>query len=196
MSIDRLLQIRTNNLAPSKGKVLISEPLMGDYYFGRSVVLLAEHNEEGSFGLIMNKPLSSSFNEVVKGFPDFDATIYLGGPVQTDSLFFVHILGNEIPESNEIIDGLYWGGNLETVREMILLHALKPGQIRFYIGYSGWDANQLEAELKRNSWLVSTANANSLMHTRPEKMWDRFLRVLLFRQKDQNHQRRQLPTRS
>jgi putative transcriptional regulator len=61
---------------------------------------------------------------------------------------------------------------------MILLHAIKPEQIRFYIGYSGWDANQLEAELKRNSWLVSTANARSLLQTRPEKMWDRFLRKM------------------
>lgn len=176
MGIEKLLQIRTNNLSPSRGHVLISEPLMGDYYFGRSVVLLAEHNEEGSFGLIMNKPLRSNFNDIVKGFPDFEVPVYLGGPVQTDSLFFIHLLGDEIPESNEVLRGLYWGGNLETVREMIQLNAIRPDQIRFYIGYSGWDANQLELELQRNSWLVSTATARSLMQTKPEKMWDRFLR--------------------
>lgn len=178
MGIEKLIQIKTNNLAPAKGRVLISEPFMGDYYFGRSVVLLAEHNEEGSFGLIMNKQHDSSLNEIVKDFPDFDVPVYIGGPVQTDSLFFVHVLGDEIPDSSEIVKGLYWGGDLESVREMILLHAIKPDQIRFYLGYSGWEAKQLEGELKRNSWLVSTATSHGLMNTRPDKMWDRFLRKM------------------
>lgn len=178
MGIEKLIQIKTNNLAPAKGRVLISEPFMGDYYFGRSVVLLAEHNEEGSFGLIMNKLLDSSLNDIVKDFPDFDVPVYLGGPVQTDSLFFVHVLGDEIPDSSEIVKGLYWGGDLESVREMMLLHAIKPNQIRFYLGYSGWQAKQLEGELKRNSWLVSTATSHGLMQTHPDKMWDRFLRKM------------------
>jgi putative transcriptional regulator len=178
MGIEKLIQIQTNNLAPAKGRVLISEPFMGDYYFGRSVVLLAEHNEEGSFGLIMNKQLDSTLNDIVKDFPDFDAPVYLGGPVQTDSLFFVHVLGNDIPDSSEIVKGLYWGGNMESVREMMLLHAIKPNQIRFYLGYSGWQAKQLEGELKRNSWLVSTATSHGLMQTHPDKMWDRFLRKM------------------
>lgn len=176
MNIEKIFGIRTNNMAPAKGKILISEPLMNDYYFGRSVVLLAEHNDEGSFGLVMNKPLQSSFNEVVQGFPPFDAPVFMGGPVQTDSLFFVHTLGEEIPDSNEVIRGLYWGGDLETVREMITLNTIGPSQIRFYIGYSGWDANQLADELKRNSWLVSTASSQNLMNTQPAKMWERCVR--------------------
>ncbi len=178
MSIDKLIKIKTNNLKPSKGKILISEPFMGDYFFGRSVILLAEHNEEGSFGLIMNKPAPTPLNTVVKGLPDFDAPVYLGGPVQSDSLFFMHVLGDEIPESLEIMKGIYWGGNLETISEMILLKAIRPDQIRFFIGYSGWDANQLEGELKRNSWLVSKVNAQSLLQTNPNKMWDRFLQKM------------------
>ncbi len=176
MSIEKLFRIRTNNMAPAKGKILISEPLMNDYYFGRSVVLLAEHNEEGSFGLVMNKPLHSTFNEVVQGFPPFDAPVFMGGPVQTDSLFFVHTLGDDIPESNEVIRGLYWGGDLETVREMITLNTINASQIRFYIGYSGWDANQLEDELKRNAWLVSTAATQNLLNTQPARMWERSVR--------------------
>lgn len=173
-----MIKIKTNNLKPSKGKILISEPFMGDYFFGRSVILLAEHNEEGSFGLIMNKPAPTPLNTVVKGLPDFDAPVYLGGPVQSDSLFFIHVLGDEIPESLEIMKGIYWGGNLETISEMILLKAIRPDQIRFFIGYSGWDANQLEGELKRNSWLVSKVNAQSLLQTNPNKMWDRFLQKM------------------
>ena len=82
---------------------------MGDYYFGRSVILLAEHNDEGSFGVIMNKPVIASFNEVLKDFPEFNAPMYLGGPVETDSLFYIHTIGEQLEGASEILDGLYWG---------------------------------------------------------------------------------------
>lgn len=175
MDIEKLIQIRRNDMAPERGRILISEPFMGDFYFGRSVVLLAEHNDEGSFGLIMNKPLYKPFNSIVADYPLFEAPVFIGGPVSSENLFFIHTLGKDIPESNEIIPGLYWGGEMEAVREMILLRLIKPDQIRFYLGYSGWEASQLAGELERNSWLVSTITASSLLKTHPEKMWNRFM---------------------
>ncbi len=176
--IENLIKIKTNNIKPGKGKLLISEPFLLDYYFKRSVVLLAEHNEEGSFGIIMNKPVSAKFNEIVKNFPEFNAQLYLGGPVKNDSLFFIHTLGDRIEGSLEIIDGLYWGGNIEAIREMITLNILNPADIRFYIGYSGWTANQLDAELKRNSWVVSRAKVEQLLNTQPNKLWSLTLQNL------------------
>lgn len=176
MDYEKIIQIRSNDLAPERGRVLLSEPFMGDFYFGRAVVLLAEHNDEGSFGLIMNKPVQTAFNEIVQDFPPFDARVYLGGPVGTDRLFFIHTLGDEIPESSEILHGLYWGGNMEIVREMVLLGLIQPEQIRFYIGYSGWEAKQLDTELERNSWLVSKTTVRGLMHTHADKMWQYYVR--------------------
>ncbi len=176
--IHNLLNIKSNNIIPERGKILISEPLLGDYYFKRSVVLLAEHNEEGSFGLIMNKPLTTRFNDIVKDFPDFETQIYLGGPVQNSSLFFVHSLGERIEESQEIIKGLFWGGNLEQIKELMILQQLKKDDIRFYVGYSGWGSNQLEEELQKNSWLVSDIELDVLFNTHPDKLWDRTLRDL------------------
>ena len=176
--IENLIKIKTNNIKPGKGKLLISEPFLLDYYFKRSVVLLAEHNEEGSFGIIMNKPVSAKFNEIVKNFPEFNAQLYLGGPVKSDSLFFIHTLGDRIEGSLEIIDGLYWGGNIEAIKEMITLNILNPADIRFYIGYSGWNANQLDAELKRNSWVVSRAKVDQLLNTQPNKLWSLSLQNL------------------
>ena len=176
--IENLIIIKTNNIKPGKGKLLISEPFLLDYYFKRSVVLLAEHNEEGSFGIIMNKPVSAKFNEIVKNFPEFNAQLYLGGPVKSDSLFFIHTLGDRIEGSLEIIDGLYWGGNIEAIKEMITLNILNPADIRFYIGYSGWTANQLDAELKRNSWVVSRAKVDQLLNTQPNKLWSLSLQNL------------------
>ena len=176
--IGKYLKIKSNNIAPSRGKLLISEPFLNDYFFKRSVVLLAEHNEEGSFGVIMNKPINTKFNEVIKDFPDFDAQLYLGGPVKNDSLFFVHTLGAKISNSNEIMDGLYWGGNIDEIKEMIMLGLLDKNDIRFYIGYSGWESKQLEGELEKNSWLVSAMNTKKLLTTNTDNLWKASLDTL------------------
>lgn len=176
--IHDLLKIRTNNIKPARGTILISEPFLWDYFFKRSVVLLAEHNDEGTFGVIVNKPIKARFNEVVKDFPEFNSKVFLGGPVQNDSLFFIHTLGEQLENSMEIIPGIYWGGNIEQVRELITLDQVKPAQIRFFIGYSGWSPNQLDEELERNSWVVSHITANDLLKTTPSMLWDRSLRRL------------------
>lgn len=169
--INDILKIRTNNLKPSKGKILISEPFLIDYYFKRSVVLLAEHNEDGSFGLIINKPVSMFLHEMIKDFPEFEAPVYLGGPVKTDNLYFIHTQGGLIDNSMEITDGLFWGGDIEHVKELILIGQIQPSDIKFFIGYSGWVSNQLESELSRNSWLVSDIKAKQVMQVNTSRLW-------------------------
>lgn len=176
--INKIIKIRTNDLKPSKGKILISEPLLADNYFKRAVVLLAEHNEEGSFGIIMNKPIDNKFNEVVSDFPDYSGPLFLGGPVSNSSLFFIHTLGNQIENSLKIAEGLYWGGDIESVRELMMMKQVNPNQIRFCVGYSGWGSMQLEEELKRNSWLVSRLPAKILMNTDPDVLWEYALKDL------------------
>lgn len=169
--INRLVQIKSNNLKPKAGRLLISEPFMGDYYFGRSVVLLIEHNEEGSFGVVLNKLIEAPLNDVLKGLPPFESKIYLGGPVDTTSTFYIHSLGNKVEGSLEIGNGLYWGGDIELIKEMILLNQLNSSNIRFFIGYSGWEANQLESELKSNSWIISTEADKSILNIPIQEMW-------------------------
>ena len=169
--IDRLVQIKSNNLSPFKGRLLISEPFMGDRYFGRSVVLLAEHNEEGSFGVVLNKEKEILVNDILLDFPIFESYIFLGGPIDTDSIFYIHTLGNKIEDSHEISKGLYWGGNIDTIREKIKLKQLNPSNLRFFMGYSGWQVNQLETELKSNSWLVHRKVNNSILNYPTNKMW-------------------------
>lgn len=176
--INKIIKIKANNLKPSKGKILISEPLLADNYFKRSVVLLAEHNEEGSFGIIMNKPIDNKFNEIVTDFPEYTGQLFLGGPVSNSSLFFIHTLGDLIENSMKIMDGLYWGGDIESVRELMILKQINPGQIRFCVGYSGWGSTQLDDELKKNSWLVSGLPAEDLMNTDPDTLWEYALKKL------------------
>jgi len=166
-------------LRPSAGKLLISEPALHDFYFSRSVVLLANHNqEEGSLGLILNKPINLKLKEVVKEFPNNDFPLFLGGPVHPERLFFLHKLGNRVGGSIEIVDGLFWGGEIEKLMELIDLKLVQPDEVKFFIGYSGWDPGQLDRELKENSWIVSQCSGDLVMNDKPEKLWGAILKEL------------------
>ena len=176
--INDILKIKTNNISPAKGKILISEPFLMDYYFKRAVVLLAEHNEEGSFGLILNKPVDVILSDVLQDFPIFDTPVYLGGPVKTDSLYFIHTLGEQIDNSLEIKEGLYWGGDIQVVKELITIGKIEPDEIKFFVGYSGWVSRQLEDELAKNSWLVSNIKAKQVMQENSEELWNSTIKQL------------------
>ena len=176
--IDRIFEINSNNLKPAKGRLLLSEPLMGDYYFGRSVVLLVDHNEEGSVGVILNKPVTAKLNEVIEGFPEYNPDIYMGGPVETNKLFYIHTFGNEVTGSVEISDDIYWGGNLDVVKELMYTGRANERNIRFFIGYSGWGASQIDSELKKNSWIVTRPGHELIFDIRPTDMWSIFMKQM------------------
>ena len=178
MKIDRLVQIKANNLKPVKGQVLLSEPFMGDFYFGRSVILLAEHNAEGSFGLILNKSVTTKLSDALKDFANLDIPMFLGGPVDANRLFFIHTLGERIESSIPLMEGLYWGGSMESVQEMASLNLLNKDNIRFFLGYSGWGAHQLEDELARNSWAVTRIKPLQIFQTKPRMLWNLLTRQL------------------
>ena len=140
---------------PKKGDLLIAEPaIIGDVSFNRSIVLLADHSGEGSIGFILNKPLEYSINDLI---PEVEAKfkVYNGGPVEQDNLYFIHKIPHLIPDSIEISLGIYWGGDFSKVAELIKDNTIKENDIKFFLGYSGWQPNQLETELKDNSWVVS-----------------------------------------
>lgn len=141
---------------PQKGKLLIAEPaIIGDVSFNRSVVLLANHNEEGSVGFILNKPLTFTLNELIPEIKGDAMQIYNGGPVEQDNLYFLHKVPDLIPESIEISNGIYWGGDFDTVVDLIASNKISTDEIRFFLGYSGWDCNQLDSELDANAWIVT-----------------------------------------
>lgn len=141
-------------LKPQKGKLLIAEPtLTGDVSFNRSVVLLAEHNEEGSVGFILNKPLDYNINDLVTEI-EIPFQVYNGGPVEQDNLYFIHKVPHLIENSVEISDGIYWGGDFEETVRLINQKLISEQDIRFFLGYSGWSSLQLDAELTSKSWIV------------------------------------------
>lgn len=159
------------------GDVLLAEPFMLDPHFKRGVVLLCDHTiEEGSVGFILNKPISSKVNELINDFPDFDAHIYYGGPVATDTIHYIHNVGDLLEESTEIISGVYWGGNFEKLKFLISSELIRPENIRFYVGYSGWSAGQLDEEIKTGSWVISDMHPNYAFKTKPKLLWKKVMK--------------------
>ncbi|MGB5818879.1 MAG: YqgE/AlgH family protein [Saonia sp.] len=143
------------SLKPKKGKLLIAEPtLTGDVSFNRSVVLLAEHNEEGSVGFILNKPLEYNIGDLITEI-HIPFKVYNGGPVEQDNLYFIHKVPHLIDNSIEISDGIYWGGDFENTIDLINKKMITHKDIRFFLGYSGWDSLQLDQELLSKSWIVA-----------------------------------------
>lgn len=169
--------MKTHDLVPEQGILLVSEPFLNDYYFGRSVILLADHSDDGSFGLILNKPVDIKINEVIKGFPS-EKKLFIGGPVKTDNLFVLHTLGNKIENSMKVIEGIYWGGNIDTIKKMLLEKEISDDHLRFFIGYSGWSEKQLETELEQGSWVMAKDEKIKLLDFQPENMWKSIINVM------------------
>lgn len=171
-----IFKIKTNNVAPQKGRILIAEPFLPGDYFNRSVVLLVAHSDKGAVGFILNKKVDFPIQDVFPDFPDFDAQIYLGGPVSTDSIYFIHKLGDRLKGSIQVLDNLYWGGNFEELKRQITIGLLKPSDVRFFLGYSGWESGQLEQEIKEDSWLVTDVDEEIVMRELNQASWVDFVK--------------------
>jgi len=163
---------------PTQGSLLISEPFLLDSYFKRAVVLLSEHDDKGTLGFILNKPTDVRLNDAVDDFPEFDAPLYFGGPVETDTLFYIHTLGERLKGAKEFVSGIWWGGDYDQLKFLIDTHQIRPDQIRFYAGYSGWEPKQLEGELKEKAWLVSNTNKTFTFFDNPKVLWSQVLRSM------------------
>jgi putative transcriptional regulator len=154
------------------GDVLISEPFLSDPNFSRSVVLIAEYKpEEGAFGFIINKPTELEITDIIDELDANGHIFHQGGPVNTETLFFIHNKGDVIPNSHLIMDGLWWSGDYEEVVAMINHGIIGQGDVKFFGGYSGWAVGQLEDEIKSRSWIIGKLGANEILSHVSETLW-------------------------
>lgn len=144
-----------SKVIPQKGRLLISEPFMADVNFKRTVVLLTEHNLEGTVGYILNQQSDFLLKDVISDCWDAAMQIFIGGPVANDTLHFIHKVPEKITGGIAIGNGLFWGGDFENLKLQVNNYNIKEEEIKFFIGYSGWSKDQLEDELAVNSWIVS-----------------------------------------
>jgi len=171
--------VSRSSLAPA---FLLSMPQMADPNFARTVVLLCKHNDEGAFGLVVNRPLVTTGRVIVNLDPpvetDRELEIWIGGPVEPQSSWM--LVGDHDEyfggDGMHICDDLYLSTSPERLGR--LLEPNPPARTRLIVGYSGWGPGQLEAELTASAWLLSDVSADLIFSTPPEQMWEAAIRRL------------------
>ncbi len=162
--------------------LLVAMPQLGDPNFFRAVVLMIEHADAGSFGLIVNRQTDVPVATVLEalGIPwngDGDALVWEGGPVMPQSGWLIHEPSDRIDPTDSVAigEGIVLSTSNEHLRD---LAARPPRSVRFVMGYSGWGAGQLESELSEGAWLTADATPSLIFDTGPERMWEATIRSL------------------
>ena len=163
--------------APVPGDVLVAQPPMADPNFRRTVILLCEHTTEGSFGLVLNRPTGLALSQAADEALPFDADLWTGGPVQPDTLHYLHPYGN-LEGTLPVLDDVFWGGDFEAFRTAVEAGWLDPLRARFFVGYSGWGAGQLDAEVDESDWIVVSGSAELVFADGDDALWRGVLRQL------------------
>ncbi len=156
-----------------KGNILIAEPFMEDGNFKRSVICICDHHKvDGTVGFILNRKMNTRLSELIQEISTEEVfDIYYGGPVAVDTIHYIHNVGDLIEDSIQVSRGVFWGGDFEKLKFLINSEMIKPSNIRFYIGYTGWSAGQLEEELKTGSWVVSKIDPNYIFKSPSRQLW-------------------------
>lgn len=157
--------------APGPGILLISDPFLKDPNFLRSVVFICEHRDEGSFGFVINKSVEPELGDLIEGAEGIRFPVYEGGPVQKDTLHFIHQRPDLIPGGAEVVAGIFWGGDFEEVLSLLRSKQLREEDIRFFLGYSGWSEGQLEEELAEKSWITRQASPSLVFNADTNAVW-------------------------
>lgn len=163
---------------PGAGILLIADPFLKDPNFLRTVVFLCEHKEEGSFGFVINRPFTHTLDELLTDLSGHPLPVFYGGPVQMDTIHFIHQYPDIIPGGTEVMKGVYWGGEIDIALELVKSNTIDPAKIRFYLGYSGWGSHQLNDEIRQKSWLTVKATSPLVFHKDPNEIWKDALRQL------------------
>ena len=165
----------TNPVEPEKAKFLISDPFLQEDYFSRSIIFLCEHNNEGSFGFVINNFISVNLHELDENFPEIETQISIGGPIEVNSLYFIHAFGEQIQNSAVISEGIYLGGDFQELSNLIKTEPALIDKVRFFIGYAGWSAGQLQKEITTNSWVTIDIPATSIFKAKTKQNWKRYM---------------------
>ncbi len=163
---------------PGPGILLIAEPFLKDPNFMRTVVLICEHQPEGTFGFVINKAFEHTLNELMNDMDDLQIPVYYGGPVQMDTIHFLHTVPDLIEGGFEVGHGIHWGGDFETAISLLRDGIIDSKMIRFFLGYSGWGEGQLGEEMKEKSWLTGTATKKLVFYDHTSEIWKNALKEL------------------
>lgn len=165
-------------IEPAKGILLIADPFLKDPNFLRTVVLLCEHNADGDVGFVINRMYENTLDELVPELEGYKLPVYYGGPVQLNTIHLLHQLPDKVPGGQEVLKGIYWGGDFDAVVEMIKKGDPDIKKIRFYLGYSGWSEGQLTEEMNEKTWLTVKGERDLIFHKDHTAIWKDSLKEL------------------
>jgi putative transcriptional regulator len=156
-----------------EGDLLAAEPFMIGGPFKKAVILMCEHSrDEGSLGFIINRGTQFKIDSLIQDFPECDIPVFYGGPVATDTIHYVHRVGALLDNSKEVYPGIFWGGDFEKLKFLIKTEVIKPYDIKFFIGYSGWSPGQIYDELETGSWIIAETDINYVFKSKPSTWSD------------------------
>lgn len=172
--------VSTQSLAPG---LLVAMPQLMDPNFRRAVVLLIHHDDEGTFGVVVNRTTDITADRLCDSIEidwcgDDEAEIHWGGPVQPQTgwvLFDERTTGADSEEVRTLVDGLSFAGSLDVLRQVA---SDPPMRLRVLLGYAGWAPGQLESELREGAWLVAPLDESAVFDVDPDAMWDHVVRSL------------------
>ena len=170
LTMDLLNPQKGSGIPLSSGKLLIAEPFLGDPNFSRSVILLCEYGEEGSVGFSLNHQSEYTLGDLIPEAFGAGLPVYYGGPVSTDTLHMLH-QNPEILGGIEVFEGLYWGGNFETLQTLLSQNPDPDFALRLFVGYAGWGSKQLDQEIEEGSWLIANPSAELVFNIDPKDAW-------------------------
>ena len=163
----------------TSGTLLIAEPFLKDPSFARSAVIICKYSKgDGAFGFTLTRFLNVTLDDIVKNTKDLLLPIHHGGPVQTDTLHYLHQYPQHFDDAVHVAGDIYWGGDFEKLKFLIRNNMIDTDKIKFFLGYSGWDAGQLEEEIKEDTWIISKADAKLVFETPAEEVWNTSLTQL------------------
>ncbi|MDE6301402.1 MAG: YqgE/AlgH family protein [Muribaculaceae bacterium] len=177
------LKLSTLKRPVADGDLLVADPFLAEKWFNRAVISIIDHEVgEGTTGVVVNLPLETTLDSVIEGITREDpVSVYCGGPVSQDRLYFLHTLGEEvIPESRMYSPGLWLGGDFEAAIAYVNEGYPIDGFIRFFIGYSGWSAGQLDEEIKADTWALHSPlpDPHELLTGEGDAFWHTIVRRL------------------
>jgi putative transcriptional regulator len=160
------------------GDILLAEPFLNDETFDRSVVLIGNHTEEGSFGFVLNKQSDLILSDVIEELSDFEVPLYIGGPVEQDTLHFIYRHALPLEGTVQLTENLFWGGDFDQLKELLRQKIAEPENIRFFVGYSGWSEGQLAEELTKKTWITYKPEINDIFDIPCPDMWRDLLKKM------------------
>lgn len=165
-------------IEPATGTLLIADPFLKDNNFMRTVLLICRHSEDGSFGFVINKLYELTLEDLFTDMHGYQIPVFIGGPVQLDTIHYIHQYPDLLPDSQEITDDIFWGGDFETLKKLIKEDRVDLNKIKFFIGYSGWEPGQLDSEMEERSWLTAPSTDEIVFRTPMDDVWKASLRHL------------------